>query len=167
MRRDPAIIEPRARRESDAAVGPPRSTMTSVVALRIVAPCSADWEAMPRVNGGRKCEACDLRVHDLSRMTRPQALAVALVFGGGARRVCGRLRTDENGEAIFREEPRRRAVRRSTALALSAVVEYLVKRGANRAVLEARGAGSQKPLADNATPEGRARNRRVDFSIQE
>jgi outer membrane protein OmpA-like peptidoglycan-associated protein len=46
-----------------------------------------------------------------------------------------------------------------------AVLEYLVGRGVPRERLEYRGYGSQHPVAPNDTPEGRALNRRVEFTI--
>jgi len=46
-----------------------------------------------------------------------------------------------------------------------AVVEYLKARGVPAARLEYAGYGGQRPLADNRTPEGRALNRRVQFSL--
>jgi outer membrane protein OmpA-like peptidoglycan-associated protein len=46
-----------------------------------------------------------------------------------------------------------------------AVVEYLKARGVPAARLEYTGYGGQRPLADNRTPEGRALNRRVQFSL--
>jgi outer membrane protein OmpA-like peptidoglycan-associated protein len=46
-----------------------------------------------------------------------------------------------------------------------AVVAYLVKKQIARSRLTARGFGEEKPIADNATPEGRAQNRRVVFTI--
>ncbi len=46
-----------------------------------------------------------------------------------------------------------------------AVVEYLVGRGVPRARLEYRGYGPRNPVAPNDTPEGRALNRRVEFTI--
>lgn len=70
--------------------------------LQIVAPCDADLDAMPRVPGGRSCTACGLVVHDLTRATRERALATAMIFGGAGRRVCGRLRVDEEGFGVFR-----------------------------------------------------------------
>ncbi len=43
-----------------------------------------------------------------------------------------------------------------------AVVNYLVMRGIDPARLVARGYGEERPIADNSTPEGRAKNRRVE-----
>jgi len=46
-----------------------------------------------------------------------------------------------------------------------AVVEYLVARGVPADRLEHVGYGGTRPLADNRTPEGRALNRRVQFTV--
>jgi outer membrane protein OmpA-like peptidoglycan-associated protein len=46
-----------------------------------------------------------------------------------------------------------------------AVVEYLVGRGVARSRLEYRGYGPRNPVAPNDSPEGRALNRRVEFTI--
>ena len=43
------------------------------------------------------------------------------------------------------------------------VLAHLVSRGIDAARLEARGYGSSRPIADNSTPEGRERNRRVEL----
>ena len=45
------------------------------------------------------------------------------------------------------------------------VVTSLVKRGIPPARLKASGYGDQRPIADNATPDGRARNRRIAVSV--
>jgi outer membrane protein OmpA-like peptidoglycan-associated protein len=45
------------------------------------------------------------------------------------------------------------------------VVEYLVRRGISRSRLFASGVGARQPIADNRTPEGRLRNRRVEIVV--
>ena len=46
-----------------------------------------------------------------------------------------------------------------------AVVDYLVKRGVERERLDPAGFGKRRPIADNSTPEGKSKNRRVEFLI--
>lgn len=46
-----------------------------------------------------------------------------------------------------------------------AVVDYLVKQGVDPAQLQAVGYGSEQPVADNATPEGQFKNRRIEFEV--
>ena len=41
--------------------------------IKIPAPCDADWEAMSGNDQVRFCEHCNLRVTDLSSMTRQEA----------------------------------------------------------------------------------------------
>jgi outer membrane protein OmpA-like peptidoglycan-associated protein len=45
------------------------------------------------------------------------------------------------------------------------VRQALVERGLPRDRLTARGLGETNPLGDNATPEGRAQNRRIEFRV--
>lgn len=47
----------------------------------------------------------------------------------------------------------------------SAVVNYLISKGVAANRLQAKGYGELKPVADNATEEGRARNRRTEFTV--
>ncbi|WP_425918620.1 OmpA family protein [Acinetobacter sp. TSRC1-2] len=46
-----------------------------------------------------------------------------------------------------------------------AVVDYLVQQGVDPAQLQAVGYGSEQPVADNATPEGQFKNRRIEFEV--
>ncbi len=48
-----------------------------------------------------------------------------------------------------------------------AVMDYLIRKKVDRARLSSEGLGSSKPVADNATVEGRIKNRRVEFVIVE
>lgn len=46
-----------------------------------------------------------------------------------------------------------------------AVKGYVVGRGIQAGLISALGEGPDRPVADNATPEGRARNRRIEFRV--
>lgn len=46
-----------------------------------------------------------------------------------------------------------------------AVADYLISQGINPDRIRSEGKGSEKPVADNATPEGRAQNRRVEYTL--
>jgi len=45
------------------------------------------------------------------------------------------------------------------------VKKYLVSKGVEAARLTPKGFGESQPVADNSTPEGRYKNRRVDFKV--
>lgn len=63
--------------------------------------------------------------------------------------------TDSQGAAAYNLDlSERRAV---------AVRNYLISRGANAAMVSARGYGESEPIADNGSREGRALNRRVEL----
>jgi len=46
-----------------------------------------------------------------------------------------------------------------------AVVNYLKQRGVNPNIIQAQGMGEANPIASNATPAGRAQNRRVEITV--
>ncbi|WP_269714965.1 OmpA family protein [Caulobacter sp. NIBR2454] len=66
--------------------------------------------------------------------------------------------TDSSGgDAINQPLSERRA---------SSVASYLIERGVMRERLYVAGVSSRQPVADNSTPDGRARNRRVELLIR-
>ena len=48
-----------------------------------------------------------------------------------------------------------------------AIAEALSKKGISASKFITKGSGARKPVADNATPEGKAMNRRVEITILE
>jgi OOP family OmpA-OmpF porin len=52
-----------------------------------------------------------------------------------------------------------------SAARAAAVKAYLVGQGIPAADIETSGAGPDRPVADNLSPEGRARNRRIEFRV--
>jgi outer membrane protein OmpA-like peptidoglycan-associated protein len=65
--------------------------------------------------------------------------------------------TDSTGSVTTNEEL---SVRRALA-----VRDYLISQGIGVARIDARGFAATQPIADNATSEGRARNRRVEIVL--
>ena len=47
------------------------------------------------------------------------------------------------------------------------VLKYLVSKGVDKSKLQIEAYGESRPIADNDTEEGRAKNRRVEFIIEE
>jgi len=67
--------------------------------------------------------------------------------------------TDGEGETAYNQSLSERRA--------GAVKQWLVSHGVEAARLESKGFGESKAIADNATPEGREQNRRVEFLIIE
>ena len=65
--------------------------------------------------------------------------------------------TDATGSADYNKDLSQRRA--------AAVVEYLVSKGVARGRLVPVGYGFERPVASNATALGRAKNRRVEFTI--
>jgi OmpA-OmpF porin, OOP family len=73
---------------------------------------------------------------------------------GGRFEISGH--TDNTGSA---------AVNQRLSLARAeATKAYLVSKGLNATELDTSGEGPDKPIADNATSEGRSQNRRIEFA---
>lgn len=67
--------------------------------------------------------------------------------------------TDSSGSDAYNRQLSERRAR--------AVMEYLAEAGVERQRMNARGYGEAEPVADNASPEGRSENRRVELRIQD
>lgn len=65
--------------------------------------------------------------------------------------------TDDQGPEAYND-------RLSTARSQS-VIDYFIAAGIDQSRLVSAGAGESQPIADNTTPEGRAQNRRVEFTF--
>lgn len=66
--------------------------------------------------------------------------------------------TDNTGNADFNKKLSKNRAQ--------SVVNYLVKKGIMREKLSEHGFGSSKPVVSNDTPEGRSKNRRIEFTIK-
>lgn len=88
--------------------------------ISIASPCSADWNRMQGDDRRRFCADCRLHVHDLSRMSADEAMA--LLQDVGRQRVCVRLYRRADGTVLTRDCPvglrqrLRRVVARAAAL---------------------------------------------------
>jgi OOP family OmpA-OmpF porin len=66
--------------------------------------------------------------------------------------------TDSAGAAAYNQDLSERRAK--------AVKSALVERGIDASRLDTRGYGEEDPVADNATAEGRAENRRIEFTVE-
>jgi hypothetical protein len=73
-------------------------TPLTTAQLRINEPCEADWSVMTLSEGKRFCSLCTKDVHDLSSLTRDQALSVITT----ASKPCVRYSCNEEGEILFK-----------------------------------------------------------------
>ncbi|NUP08709.1 MAG: OmpA family protein [Polyangiaceae bacterium] len=76
-------------------------------AIRVPTACTVPWERMRPTARGRHCPTCDKEVLDLRRLGEKRAHALALLFGGD-HAPCVRIRTDQDGNAVFREPSKKR-----------------------------------------------------------
>lgn len=95
---------------------------------------------------------------EIPELARPRLNLIARVLAEDGRSLMLRGHTDNVGNA---EGNRALSLQRADSVA-----SYLVARGAAAGKLATAGFGADKPLADNGTPEGRQRNRRIEFVEQ-
>lgn len=96
---------------------------------------------------------------ELSDAGRESVAGVARGLGSaGIERVIVEGHTDNVGSARHNETL---SLRRAQSVA-----QQLVQGGMSDAAIERRGLGFSRPVADNATPEGRAQNRRVVVTVR-
>lgn len=87
--------------------------------LRIASPCRVGWDQMTGDERVRRCDLCELRVYDISRMTRREAESLIANTEG---RLCARLFRRSDGTVITRDCPvGLRAIRRRVVKTAGAV----------------------------------------------
>src|SRR5215468_5403492 len=70
--------------------------------LKIVSPCSTDWDQMSGDEKRRFCVECDKFVYDFSQMTRQQVEAIVSIHQG---RMCARITRRPDGSLLTLETP--------------------------------------------------------------
>ncbi len=126
------------------------------------------------VNNGLRVSALEQNILDTTLANR----IIEFESGKATLTPSGRLILDEMSVAMQKLKDRKVEVightdnqgLRASNLGLSqaraeAVKFYLAAKGINGDLLTASGQGSDRPIASNDTPEGRARNRRIEFRM--
>ena len=90
--------------------------------------------------------------------SRLNQVAETLMSTNKNRKLMVEGHTDSQGSAAFNMELSQRRA--------ESVRSYLISRGYPAELIEARGIGKVRPIADNASPEGRANNRRVEIIVE-
>jgi hypothetical protein len=100
--------------------------------IRIASPCSADWNSMQGDERRRFCADCKLHVHDISAMSRDEALDLLRQAGQG--RLCVRLHRRSDGTVLTQDCPvgLRRRLRWAWARAVAAASVLLSAIGCAR-----------------------------------
>lgn len=100
-------------------------------------------------------ESSSARLDAKSNSTLDAIVAVAKTCDKGRIRIEGH--TDSSGRALKNKQ--------LSASRAAAVADYLRKAGVPKSRLVAVGIGQDQPVTSNATPEGRAQNRRIEFKV--
>lgn len=138
------------------AVVPPSTKEAKIAGLRTLGfvPANEGWE----LSLGVKL-LFDSNVDTLSDDGRATVADVAHTLATlGVERIRVEGHTDNVGAAKYNAGLSQRRA--------ESVAQHLVKAGWRDDAIERRGFGADKPVADNATPSGRAQNRRVVIAVQ-
>jgi OmpA-OmpF porin, OOP family len=124
------------------------------VDIKIDAKLATEKAANPAVLLNESIEFASGRA-DIPQNARSRLQLIADVIREDGRRVTVVGHTDSQGDA---------AANRTLSMARAeAVKAFLIEHGVSAANLNAAGMGQDQPLADNATPTGRQKNRRIEF----
>ncbi len=80
--------------------------------------------------------------------------------------VCGAVKGRRSRSRDIRIPSARRTATSLSEARAKSVVDYLAQSGIAGERVEARGYGANRPVASNETAEGRAQNRRIEFTVQ-
>ena len=115
--------------------------------ISVASPCSADWDAMAGNDQVRFCQHCSQHVHDLSTLTRKDAMRLVAASEG---RLCVRYRKRPDGTLDTAEraapQPLTHIKRRLSRIAAGAFTASL-SLASNVAAQSARPAGVNPPVA--------------------
>ena len=126
--------------------------------LQISVPCSIDWDQMVGSDRMRYCSECSRDVHDISRMTRNEAMAL---ISSATGRLCVRLVRDQDGSTLT-EEPFVRvhlAGRRVSPIATAVVTAIMGISGSAVAAPPAQVSEGASAYSDSVTGKARAQAR--------
>ncbi len=123
----------------------------------VLGQCQAQVDAALAASGNVRFANGSARLHGDSIALLEKLAGMLRGCPGSVVTIVGH--TDDRGPADANQ-------RLSEARAV-AVGDFLVARGIDATRIRTRGAGESEPVADNATAEGRARNRRIDIILEE
>lgn len=126
-------------------------TLEKVVPVVVVPP-----RECPRFDGTLEGVVFKVNSHELTESSRVMLLNAATVLRGFPNTMVEiQAHTDSDGSAEYN--------RSLSARRAEAVKAFFVEQGINADRLTAAGYGEDRPIANNATPDGKARNRRVEL----
>jgi OOP family OmpA-OmpF porin len=141
---------------------------------KIAAGIAASLDAAYTVNNGLRVAASEQGMLDAALADR----IIEFESGKAALADSGKTILDQMSVTLLRLKDKRvevightdNAGSRAGNLSLSqaraeAVKAYVVGRGVKAEMVSVSGEGPDRPVADNRTPEGRARNRRIEFKV--